>query len=210
MSRRLWGILAIVVAVAVGAGVGIGAALWAGGGGESTVLSESAAPSAGSAAMDERAFLASMVPHHEDAVAMASLALERSRRPQIRRLAREIIRAQNAEVAMMQSWYSEWYGEEIVGAGHEEGMPGMDHGPVETGSETMDLGRLEDATGDEFDLEFLTMMIPHHAGAIVMADAAMAGAGRGLVTMLAGDVIATQSAEIGRMQRWRDEWFPQG
>ena len=138
-----------------------------------------------------------MVPHHQSAVAMANLALEKTERPEIRRLAGQIAAAQEGEIARMESWHGARFGGEL--------MPDMTgpHG-------SMDLGALEDLSGDEFDRAFLTMMIPHHASAITMAESVMMGSPRDYVAMLADEIIAAQATEIGQMQRWREQWFPRG
>lgn len=207
MTSRLWVIIAVVGVVALGAGLGIGAAAWGGDDGGADMSmgsagmegaghgSEPADPASG--ALDERSFMEQMVPHHESAVAMASLALEKTTRPEIRRLAKEIVSAQESEIARMGAWHESWFGEEL--------MPDMDgpHG-------SMDMGALEDADGDRFDLAFLSMMIPHHASAITMAEAVVEGSPREEVRMLADEIIAAQAAEIGQMQRWREQWFPRG
>lgn len=46
-------------------------------------------------------FLRGMIPHHQGAIDMAEVVLEHGTDPQAKRLAREIIRAQNAEIHFM-------------------------------------------------------------------------------------------------------------
>jgi uncharacterized protein (DUF305 family) len=212
VTGRLWTMVVIVSALALGAGVGIGAAVWAGGddgGADSGAMMGDGAMD-GTMALDEQAFLAAMVPHHRSAVDMATLALVRTERPEIRRLARNIIAAQEAEISEMQSWHREWFGEELQTSGGAAtgSMGGMDHGGMEMGG--METGDLEGLRGDAFDRAFLSMMIPHHASAIMMAENVLLSSPREQVVALAEGIIATQAEEIGQMQRWRAEWFPRG
>ncbi|MFS8969100.1 DUF305 domain-containing protein [Synechococcus sp. 'PEA 65AY6A-5F PE A'] len=47
--------------------------------------------------------------HHEGAVSMATEALQKSRRREIRQLARAIGVAQSQEIKQMQDWRLSWY-----------------------------------------------------------------------------------------------------
>ena len=194
MNGRLLAIIVAVV-VAAGAGLAVGAAIWAGGDHGSDSSEMSTAHGSGGMMMtslDEQSFLEQMVPHHESAVEMATMALEKGTRPQVRQLAQEIIDAQEAEIAQMRDWHQEWYGTELQ---------------ADTAME-MDMADLEGATGPDFDRMFLRMMIAHHASAIMMADAVTMDDPRAEVATLASEITAAQSKEIGQMQEWREQWFP--
>lgn len=75
----------------------------------------------------------------------------------------------------------------------------MDHGE----NHGMDLG-----PGDsQFDLRFIDAMIPHHEGAVVMAEAALKHSKRPEIQALAKAIIAAQTTEIQQMRNWRTAWY---
>ncbi len=57
----------------------------------------------------DKAFLAEMIVHHQGAVDMAEMVLEVSKRPELRKLAEDIISAQTKEIKMMQDWQTAWF-----------------------------------------------------------------------------------------------------
>ena len=57
----------------------------------------------------DKAFIDDMIPHHQGAVEMAQLVLTSTDRPELKKLAQEIIDAQTKEIKMMQEWQKEWF-----------------------------------------------------------------------------------------------------
>ena len=52
-------------------------------------------------------FIKGMIPHHQGAIDMAKIALGKAQDERVRKLAQEIISAQEKEIAMMQEWLTE-------------------------------------------------------------------------------------------------------
>ena len=83
-------------------------------------------------------------------------------------------------------------------------MPGMmDSMKMMAGDE---MKKMEAASGKDFDVHFLDMMTPHHAGAVTMAKEALARAEHPEIRTLANQVIKEQEAEIKEMADWKSKW----
>lgn len=151
-------------------------------------------------------FIEQMIPHHEDAITMAEIALEKAEHEEIKQLARDIGRTQTEEIEKMQSWYKAWYGREVVALisetfAHGHGM-GMHMGMM--GDDT-DLESLENAK--PFDKEFIEQMIPHHQMAVMMAQMLLRSTDRAEMKQLGEDIIAAQTKEIEQMREWYRTWY---
>jgi len=217
VMSRSWVTALVVGAVGLVLGLSIGALAWMGGdhGGGSKMDGMAMGSPAGasmqgsamsSGSMDERAFIEMMVPHHRAAVTMAELAQKKAQHPEVRRLARDIVSSQDKEIAQMGSWYEQWYGRPLSSDASHMGGTGTSGMGMGTGG--ADMSALETATGARFDRLFLAMMIPHHASALMMAAAVKASDPRPEISALADRIVSAQSAEIGRMQVWRERWYP--
>jgi uncharacterized protein (DUF305 family) len=156
-------------------------------GGSSDAGSNSPPPPKGNGT--DRAFATLMIPHHESAVEMAEIGLQRAESLFVRDLSRNIIRTQNAEIAQLRraAQALEEAGVEKTSLGLSRSQMGMNH----------DASALEKAT--KFDRRFISMMIPHHEGAITMARAQLADGADAKLTTLAEDIITAQQGEIIEM-----------
>jgi uncharacterized protein (DUF305 family) len=148
-------------------------------------------------------FMQGMIPHHGQALEMTALVPSRSDSEEFRLLARRIDESQRTEIAFMQRWLRE-RGELIPGETDDShhGM-GHAHRALMPGMLTREqMNELEQSTGDEFERLFLTYMISHHEGALVMVANLLAtdGAGQdGEIFRFATDLDADQRMEISRM-----------
>jgi uncharacterized protein (DUF305 family) len=144
-------------------------------------------------------FIEQMIPHHDDAIAMAELALERSERPEIRQLAEDVRRSQTAENAQMRDWYREWYGTQVPETSGGMGMMGGMMGGM------TDLDAL--ARAEDFDKEFLEQMIPHHRMAVMMTRMVGRAGGREELRALTDSMRREQTREIQLMESWYRDWY---
>src|SRR5213083_1300590 len=149
-------------------------------------------------------FMAGMIGHHAQAVLMAGWAPSHGASPSLRALCERIVNGQRDEIVLMQRWLRERHEAVPDADASHDMMPGMGH-PMMPGMLTAEqLAQLDRARGPEFDRLFLTFMIRHHQGAIVMVNELFASQGGGeqeTVFRFASDVYADQTTEIDRMQK---------
>jgi uncharacterized protein (DUF305 family) len=69
----------------------------------------------------------------------------------------------------------------------------------------MDMTALEDAK--PFDKAFIDAMIPHHQGAIAMAEELLKNGEQPALRDMAGSIISAQTKEIAQMRAWRKAWY---
>lgn len=144
----------------------------------------------------DRHFIEQMIPHHQDAVDMAKIAITKASHDELKELAESIRDSQSREISDMTSWYKSWYGTEVTEAATFE---------MEMMEDMTNLKALEDA--EIFDKEFIEQMIPHHQMAIMMASMLLNRTDRTEMKQLAQDILNTQTEEINQMSIWYSEWY---
>ena len=149
------------------------------------------------------AFAQGMIPHHQQAVEMADLALTRAESPEVTSLAKQIKAAQDPEIKTMTGWLKTW-GAPLT-ADTESSMDHMDDADDSASEGTgmmsaSEMTNLKKAKGAAFDTMFLEMMIQHHTGAITQAKTEQAEGKNSDAKALAGGIIKAQKAEISTME----------
>lgn len=163
-------------------------------------------------------FMQGMIMHHAQAVEMTALIASHTENREIRTLGDRISRSQTDEMKFMKRWLETKgqpasmaashgshgsHGPEMHRAdmpGHDMLMPGM--------LTAKQLDALRKANGKEFDRLFLSGMIQHHKGALVMVKELFDTAGAGQDAELfnfATDVDSGQRAEIRVMEKMLGE-----
>ena len=151
-----------------------------------------------------------MIMHHAQAVEMTALIESHTQNKELRTLGTRISRSQSDEMDFMKRWLT-FRGESTSMSMSD--MPGMDmssHAMHSTHSMLMpgmltdkQMAALRKANGKNFDQLFLTGMIQHHNGALIMVKELFDTAGAGQDAELfnfATDVDSGQRAEIKIMQ----------
>ena len=142
-------------------------------------------------------FAQMMIVHHEGAIEMADLAVNRAASEEVRTLAEGISAAQGPEIEQMTSWLEAW-GESTTPMDDMEGHGGMD---MDGMSQEEAMAELEGLSGTEFDRRFLELMIAHHEGAVTMAEDELADGQNPQARELAQKIIDDQQAEIAEMEQ---------
>jgi uncharacterized protein (DUF305 family) len=167
----------------------------------SQTQTSTSADSAGQAEHNDQdiTFAQGMIPHHQQAVDMATMAAEKATNGQVKDLASRIEGAQAPEIQQLTDMLDQW------GAPTEStttSMPGMDHGGM-SGEGMMtdeEMQQLQQATSADFDRMWVQMMIKHHQGAVAMAKTEIEQGENTDAKALAQQIVTAQEAEITEMQ----------
>ncbi|WP_201584268.1 CopM family metallochaperone [Psychrobacter jeotgali] len=145
----------------------------------------------------DAAFAKGMLGHHIGAVDMAEIQLKYGSDPEMRQLAQEIIDAQKAEIEQMQTWLAN--------------NPDAAEATADTAAMQKAYADGMDAMHDEMmlgiadpdpDMAFARGMLPHHVGAVDMAEVQLKYGKDAEMRNLAQEVIDAQQPEIEQMRNW--------
>jgi uncharacterized protein (DUF305 family) len=156
-------------------------------------------------------FMQGMIHHHAQAVEMVDLLRTRGQSKELQTLGERISISQTDEIKYMKQWLEDRGQPAVPGHSH---MAGMDHAnmgsmPLMPGMLTpQQMEALAKSKGAAFDRLFLTGMIQHHNGALIMVEDLFDTPGAGQDAVLfdfATDIDNTQRAEIQIMRGMLNE-----
>ncbi|MDP9440855.1 MAG: DUF305 domain-containing protein [Actinomycetota bacterium] len=151
----------------------------------------------------ETTFLAEIIPHHRAAIEMAQLELERGTSPDIRTHAENIIANQQHQIDQFTRWLDEWYGltpEEAMAQAPEEARQEMETLEAETSQMVEELRQV--SAGEDFDVAFVRMMVPHHQAGIIEFLEPQSRAVHPELRVAATSGITTQEMQVADFLTW--------
>lgn len=151
-------------------------------------------------------FVRAMIPHHQGAIDMANLELKYGKSEELRKLAKNIISAQELEIDMMKNWLRGRIGVEkdakgmqkVAYKGKKDSRATAEFKKINA---AMDKGMKLPAKGCA-DTYFATAMIAHHQAAIDMAWVLKREGDEPELRAMLDDIIRSQGQEIEQMQDW--------
>lgn len=146
------------------------------------------------AAEHEIHFMTHMIDHHYLAVKMAGICLRKDiPHEEVHDMCHEIVNSQMSEIHTMQTWLMQWYG-----IHHQPQLP--------SGGQEM-LNQLQSLDGAKLEIQFMEMMIPHHAMAIEMSNHCLQHASHTKLLNMCKTIIVSQAKEIRTMRGWLCAWY---
>ncbi len=195
MTRLLKTILAAMLALALVPGI---AAAQGGHGGhdaETTEMMESVEELRGLSGREfEIGYINRIIPHHEGAVEMAEMIVDRAPHPEVQQAAERIIADQQREIDELTTFLREEYGAELQR--DERQMM----------SEDM-MSMIEEASPEHAEQIFLLMMREHHQSAVIMGELVLQKAKSQTLLDQARGMIESQRAEQEEFARYLHEFY---
>jgi uncharacterized protein (DUF305 family) len=136
----------------------------------------------------DRAFLSMMIVHHQGALDMSRAVLGSVRDPQVKKWTAEIIRVQQKELGVMNTWLKT--------------LGGVDRGAQTSMHTEMKSMMTALKANKDRDRALVEGMLPHHASAVDMASLALRKSSDARVLGLARDIIRTQADEMYAYRQW--------
>lgn len=147
-------------------------------------------------------FATTMVPHHQQAIDLSTMAAQNSTNPQLIALANQIVATLQPEVNILNVFLVQWNENPDIRSGPEAGPDGGELEPsVEGMIDDATVARLGSLRGPEFDRVWLQSMLAQHQGAVAMAQAEIADGKNVDAVAIAKTILAGQQADIAQMKK---------
>ncbi|WP_369222296.1 DUF305 domain-containing protein [Streptomyces sp. R39] len=199
MRKHIGWIAGTAAAVLVAAGAITYAAAEDGGGGGGLSVPGADGADAG--------FARDMAVHHQQAVEMSYLVRDRTKNPEVRRLAYDIAQTQANQRGMLLGWLDLWDLPKVsakppmswMGMGD---MPERGDGSLMPGMATdTELKKLGTLNGRQAEIFYLQLMTDHHKGGIHMAEGCVARCTVAVEKSLAQGMVDAQQSELTTMKQ---------
>ncbi|MEO6157128.1 MAG: DUF305 domain-containing protein [Ilumatobacteraceae bacterium] len=153
-------------------------------------------------------FAEEMISHHQQALTMASMALDgkAGASAAVNALATKIDAAQTPEINTIERWLDEWNVPMSTGPNDSSMRMGMGNSTSNMGgadgmTSDADMRAMAAVTGPAFDKLWLTGMIVHHQGAIAMGTTEKQTGKNVDALKLANSIADSQAVEVTEMQQ---------
>lgn len=131
-------------------------------------------------------YIDAMIEHHSGAILLAKQA-EKSQRPEVQNLAKEIQKNEPVAIAELYTWKKNWYGDTKKVS--ESVVPNLG------------------SYNDTFDLRFLNAVITHHENGIVMTKDISVKSSRNEILDNANAVEKFLTESGAMLKEWRKSWY---
>lgn len=152
-----------------------------------TTSSDEASAEIGQPSEADATWAAMMIPHHENGIKMAQLAIERAATDALRNAASQSKANQERDMSVL---------EKILEAAGKKPMP--PEKPLEQMDE-MHMQLLGGLSGEDFDRHWITVTGGHHMAAIMMSETALAGSASDGARSLQQTIRQTQLGEVATL-----------
>lgn len=132
-----------------------------------------------------------MKAHHEGAVDMSELLLQKGKNEELKNFATKVISAQNVEIKLMEKFED-----------RKEISPDTKVFHQELNQSMGAMMSKEIKIYNDIDKDYAAQMIPHHQSAVDMAKVYLKYGKEKVLLQLCSDIVKTQTTEIAQLKEW--------
>jgi uncharacterized protein (DUF305 family) len=139
-------------------------------------------------------FSLEMIPHHQQTIMIVDMATNKAGTDQVRETAASLLAGEDKDIQQMRGWLTAWNSPQPMDAamgGHD--MPGM--------VSQADIKALDSAAGEEFDKQWLTLLVKHLENGVTMSQDVMKNGMHADTKALAGRIVKNQEKQITEVKK---------